>query len=69
MIEFKTLLQFLAYDMICLTETWLTEKIDTEELNNETYDIIRADRGTRGERTLIALKKKFSHNNYISQIT
>ena len=44
------------FDVICLTETWLTESIFDQEILPNNYNIYRKDRTTRGGVVLIAIK-------------
>ena len=44
------------YDVICLTETWLTESIFDQEILPTNYNIYRKDRPTLGGGVLIAVK-------------
>ncbi|XP_043471602.1 uncharacterized protein LOC122504518 [Leptopilina heterotoma] len=51
------------YDCIVLTETWLNDCIDTQELSFDNYDVFRFDRnvltgeGSRGGGVLVAVKR------------
>ena len=44
------------YDIICLTETWLTDLIFDQEILPTSYNIYRKDRPSRGGGVLIAIK-------------
>ena len=44
------------FDVICLTETWLTESVFDQEILPTNYNIFRKDRSTRGGGVLIATK-------------
>lgn len=64
------------FDVVCLTETWLTDGIDSESIFDETYVTYRADRTARtysratnrleedltGGGALIAIKNNISTN-------
>lgn len=64
----NTLIQ--DYDIICHSETWLSNDINDGELFNTKYQVVRQDRypritgKNRGGGVLIALKSNFLFENY-----
>ena len=59
--EFAMLTQSLKYDIIVVTESWLTKKITDELLCPEqTYNIYRCDRNSRGGGVCILIRKQIS---------
>ncbi len=53
--KFQSYVYSKAYDIVCITETWLNEMINDNEILPENYTIYRNDRGTRGGGVLIAV--------------
>ena len=47
------------FDVICLTETWLSESVFDQEILPINYNIYRKDRHSRGGGVLIAIKDTF----------
>ena len=48
------------FDVICLTETWLSESVFDQEILPTNYNIYRKDRPSRGGGVLIAIKSTIS---------
>ncbi len=64
LIEFQTLVELKKPMIICLTETWLNPSISNQEiLSDETYNIYRKDRTSRGGGVLTAV-----HNSIKSKV-
>lgn len=59
--DFKTLIGQEQYDIIGVSETWLTENIPSNSVEVEGYNFIRKDRGTRGGGVGLYLKKNFEY--------
>lgn len=72
-VEFKNALQLHDYDIIGITETWLTGSISDDFINIPNYNFVRADRHGRGGGVGVYLKnnisfKKLSHSGIIEQL-
>ena len=52
---FQSLAYSKSFDIICITETWLTSSILNKEILPENYTIYRRDRGSRGGGILIGI--------------
>ncbi|GBN48693.1 hypothetical protein AVEN_59982-1 [Araneus ventricosus] len=65
-VEFFSSVASVEYDVICVTETWLCEDIDSWHLFDDRYLVYRKDRGSssnssrRGGGVLVAIKKCLS---------
>ncbi|KAJ8914711.1 hypothetical protein NQ315_017421 [Exocentrus adspersus] len=63
-----------AYDVLCLSETWLTQTISDNLISLDNYNLVRADRhGNRGGGVLLYIKKHIAYkiltvNNNIEQL-
>lgn len=57
------------YDVVGLSETWLTPKVDSQILNIKGYEFIRLDRVTRGGGLGIYIKQNISYKLLSSSST
>ncbi|KAK9701572.1 hypothetical protein QE152_g30473 [Popillia japonica] len=58
--EIKNLILHRNLDILCLSETWLSEMVTHNSICIEGYNIIRKDRGSRGGGVAIYIKKNFT---------
>lgn len=58
--EIKNLILHRNLDILCLSETWLSEMVTYNSICIEGYNIIRKDRGSRGGGVAIYIKKNFT---------
>ncbi|GBM61262.1 putative RNA-directed DNA polymerase from transposon BS [Araneus ventricosus] len=65
-VEFFSSVASENFDVICLTETWLCEQIDSSDLSDDRYLVFRKDRDSstssckRGGGAIVAIKKNIS---------
>ncbi|GBO41622.1 hypothetical protein AVEN_157236-1 [Araneus ventricosus] len=65
-VVFFSSVAFEDFDVICLTETWLCEQIDSSDLSDDLYLVFRKDRDSstisckRGGGVMVAIKKNIS---------
>ena len=52
--------------VVCITESWLSEEIGTDELNISNYNILRLDRDHHGGGVLIYVSSHFSVKTVMS---
>ena len=50
-------------DIICITETWLTEDVLSTELFNSNFNVYRSNGGRRGRGVMIAVKSNIESHN------
>lgn len=62
--QFQSLVLSLNYDVICVTETWLTDLIFDQEILPSNYIIHRNDRKSRGGGVLIATKSSIHATSF-----
>jgi len=58
-LKFQSLIYSKSFDIIALTETWLTNSIYDSEILQTNYTLFRKDRPSRGGGVLIAVNNKF----------
>ena len=58
--RFQSLILSSNYDIVCVTETWLSESFFDQEILPPNYIIYRNDRKTRGGGVPIAIKNSLN---------
>jgi len=58
--QFQSLVYSKSYDIIALTETWLTDSVFDNEILPTNYIIFRKDRSSRGGGILLAINNRIS---------
>ena len=58
--QFQSFVYTGDFDIVCVTETWLTDAVSNAELLPNSYSVFRRDRVSRGGGVLIAIKNSIS---------
>ena len=61
--QFQNYVYSRSFDIIAVTETWLSDKIFNNEILPSNYSIIRRDRSSRGGGVLLAVKHDISYDH------
>lgn len=59
--EFRDVVQHNNFDLIGVTETWLTEDFPTNYIHIPNYSLVRGDRPSRGGGVCIYIKSNYTH--------
>ena len=54
--QFNSLIYYKDYDIIAITETWLSDNLLDQEIIPTSYTIYRKDRSPRGGGVMLAVK-------------
>ena len=60
--KFQSFIYFNSYEIVCITETWLSDAVFDNEIIPKNYSIYRKDRKSRGGGVLIAISDSISFN-------